>query len=91
MSTRPSLLSDDTGEIVDLALGPSKRAESGFCGTSGLLVLAVSQQLHQSSLVRSVSGDFTDDVLDKSLALARLALSVAWLWLQGSKGGGVTL
>lgn len=42
VATRPSLLGDDGGEVVDLALGSSERTESGFCCAASLLVLAVS-------------------------------------------------
>merc|ERR1719495_1497833 len=55
------------------------------------LLLANSEELLGSPLIRSKAGNLTDEVADKLVVLGQLALSTAWLGLQGVGCGLVTL
>lgn len=65
-----TLLLDDVGELLDLALGAEECAETLLGELLGLLVLGVTEQFHNTLLVGGESSDLTDDVLDEGLLLA---------------------
>jgi len=84
-------LGDDGGKLFELSLGAEKCTQPLLAQFSGFLILAVSEQFHNTTLIRSISSNLSDDGMDQG-ALGRAdALSVAGLSSTGDGGGGVAL
>merc|ERR1712080_205708 len=84
-----TLLGDDTGELVDLALGAAEGTEALLGQLASLLVLGVADQLHDAPLVRGKADDLADR-LDERGALGLLSLAVRGLDRLGDDGGRVS-
>lgn len=70
MAGLATLLLDDGRELLDLALGAEEGAETLLGELLGLLVLRVTEELHNALLVGGETGDLADDRLDEDLLLA---------------------
>lgn len=70
MAGLATLLLDDGRELLDLALGAEEGAEALLGELLGLLVLRVTEELHDALLVGGEAGDLADDRLDEDLLLA---------------------
>lgn len=68
-------LGDHVVQFLDFSLGSSVCSQSLLGELSGTLVLGVSEQLDDSSLIWCESGDFSDQVSDECRPLGESSLS----------------
>lgn len=73
-------LSNDVGHLLNLSDGSLVGTQSLLSQLSSSLLTSVSDQLDQSSLVRSQAGDLRDDASDEGGSLRRSTLSLGDLW-----------
>lgn len=74
---------DDVVHVLNLSLSTAESTELLLGELSSSLITGVSQQLNDSSLVRSLAGNLLDEVSDKSGSLRESTLSS-----RNSSGGG---
>lgn len=84
-------LGDDALELIDLGLGTAESTEPLLGELTGALVLGVTQQLNNATLVWGEAGDLADDVPHKRSALGDLALERRDAGLGNTGGGFVAL
>jgi len=82
-------LSDDTLELINLSLGTAEGTEPLLRELAGTLVLGVAEQLNDTALVGSKTGNLLDNVADEGGALAHLALGAGDARLDDASGGFV--
>jgi len=80
-------LSDDTLELINLSLGTAEGTEPLLRELAGTLVLGVAEQLNDTALVGSKTGNLLDNVADEGGALAHLALGAGDARLDDASGG----
>lgn len=74
---------DDVVHVLNLSLSTAESTELLLGELSSSLITGVSQQLNDSSLVRSLAGNLLDEISDKSGSLREGTLSS-----RDSSGGG---
>lgn len=84
-------LSNDLVHLLNLSQGSLVSTQSLLGQLLSSLLTSVSDQLDQSSLVRSQTGHLGDDASDESSSLGQSTLSVRDLWGNLLGGGFVTL
>jgi len=75
VTTRPSRLGNDARQLIDLPLRTTESTEPLLGQLSRTLILAVSQQFDDSSLVGCQAGDFLDDLAHKGRPLGEGAFA----------------
>lgn len=83
--------SNDLVHFLNLLQGSLVSTQSLLGQLLGSLLTSVSDQLDQSSLVRSQAGNLSDDASDESGSLGKSTLSVRDLWGNLPLGGLVAL
>lgn len=73
-------LSNDVVDLLNFTLSSREGTQSLLGDLSSSLLTSVSDQLHQSSLVWSQTGNLSDDRTDKGGSLGSSTLSVRDLW-----------
>ena len=74
--TSSSLLGNDVGEGLHLALGATEGADTTLDELAGTFVLGVTDELHGATLVRSEAGNLANDGADDLDTLTLKALAV---------------
>jgi len=78
---------DDVCKIFHLCLGTSKGTKPLLRQLTGTLVLAVSEQFNDTTLVWCEASNLFDDLPHESGPLAQVTLRPRWLWLRDSSLG----
>ena len=88
MSTHTAGLGDDTLHVLNLALATGEGTESLLGELTSALVLSVSQEFDDTTLIGGKANNLTGDLADEGSAAGRLALGPADAVLGGLEGGG---